>query len=207
MARLGFPRRRRPRLPDHGPHERDAVGRRGAADPARDPDRHDADGCPVHPRRAVDRPPPARQREAHRDAHATPRPRQHRARRRARRGDDPDRRLGRRHRPRGGGARRRDHLERHTRGAARRAALDHRRVPARRARGPDPEAPAQGQRQEARVSRGAREHNLRDIDSQDPARDVRVGDRGQRQRQEHARDRGPLPRAGARAQRVARARR
>ena len=39
--------------------------------------------------------------------------------------------------------------ERHARGAARRAALDHRRVPARRARGADPGAAAQGQRQEA----------------------------------------------------------
>ena len=165
----GFPRRRRSRLPDHGPHERDAVGRRGAADPPGDPDRHDADGRPVHPRRAVDRPPPARQREAHRDADTAARPRQHRARRRARRGDDPDRGLGRRHRPRGGGARRRDRRERHARGAARRAAIDHRRVPARRARGPDPEAPAQGQRQEAGSSRGAREHNLRDIDLKIPS--------------------------------------
>ena len=62
------PRRRRSRLPDPRSDERDAVGRRGAADPPGDPDRHDADGRPVHPRRAVDRPPPARQREAHRDA-------------------------------------------------------------------------------------------------------------------------------------------
>ena len=111
------------------------VGRRGAADPARDPDRDDADGRPVHPRRAVDRPPPARQREAHRDADPAARPRQHRPRRRARRGDDPDRRLGHRHRARGGGARRRDHRERAAGGGARRAALDHRRVPARRAAG------------------------------------------------------------------------
>ena len=78
-----------------------AVRRRGPADPARDPDRDDADGRPLHPRRAVDRAPPARQREADRDADAAPGPRQHRARRRARRGDDPDGRLGRRHRARG----------------------------------------------------------------------------------------------------------
>ena len=58
-----------------------------------------------------------------------------RPRRRARRGDDPDRRLGHRHRARGGGARRRDHRQRAARGRPRRAALDHRRVPARRARG------------------------------------------------------------------------
>ena len=40
----------------------DAVGRRGPADPPRDPDRDDADGRPLHPRRAVDRAAPARQR-------------------------------------------------------------------------------------------------------------------------------------------------
>ena len=61
-ARL--PRRRRARLPDPRPDERDAVGRRGPADPPRDPDRDDADGRPVHPRRAVDRAPPARQRRS-----------------------------------------------------------------------------------------------------------------------------------------------
>ena len=89
------PRRRRAGLPDARPDERHAVGRRGPADPARDADRDDADGRPVHPRRAVDRAPPARQREAHRDAHPAARPRQHGPRRRARRGDDPDGRLGR----------------------------------------------------------------------------------------------------------------
>ena len=126
------PRRRRARLPHRRPGERQPVGRRGAADPARDPDRDDADGRAVHPRRAVDRPPPAGQRQADRHADPAARPRQHRARRRARRGDDPDRGLGHRHRARGGGARRRDHRERLARGDARGAALDHRRVPARR---------------------------------------------------------------------------
>ena len=53
----------------------DALGRRGAADPAGDPDRDDADGRPVHPRRAVDRAAPARQRQAHRDADPAARPR------------------------------------------------------------------------------------------------------------------------------------
>ena len=69
-ARL--PGRRRARLPDPRPDERDPVRWRGPADPPRDPDRDDAHGRPVHPRRAVDRAPPARQREAHRDAHAAP---------------------------------------------------------------------------------------------------------------------------------------
>ena len=106
------PRRRRARLPDPRPDERDAVRWGGAADPPGDPDRDDADGRPVHPRRAIDRAPPARQREADRDADPPARPRQHGPRRRARRGDHPDRRLGRRHRTRGGGARRRDHRQR-----------------------------------------------------------------------------------------------
>ena len=55
------------------------------------------------------------------------------------------------------------------------------------------------------VVRGAREHNLRDIDVRVPARDVHRGDRRVGQRQEHARDRGPLPGARPRAQRLARA--
>ena len=146
------PGRRRARLPDPRPDERDAVRRRGAADPPRDPDRDDPDGRAVHPRRAVDRAPPARQRQAHRDADPAARPRQHGARRRARRGDHPDRRLGRRHRARGGGARRRDHRQRPARGGPRRAALDHRGVPARRARGPDPDRAPEGQRQGASSS-------------------------------------------------------
>ena len=44
----------------------DALGRRGAADPPGDADRLAARRRPLHPRRAVDRPPPARQRPADR---------------------------------------------------------------------------------------------------------------------------------------------
>ena len=89
---------------------------------------------------------------------------QHAPRRGARRGDDPDGRLGRRHRARGRGARRRDHRLRTARGDPRRAALHHRRLPPRRARGADP-----GHRRRAGsgneiVVRGARQHNLRGID-------------------------------------------
>ena len=51
----------------------------------------------LHPRRAVDRAPSARQRQADRHARAPARPRQHRARGRARRADDAERRLARRH--------------------------------------------------------------------------------------------------------------
>ena len=136
------PGRRRAGLPDPRPDERDPVRRRGPADPPGHPDRDDPDGRPVHPRRAVDRSPPARQRQADRDADPAARPGQYRPRRRARRGDHPDRRLGRRHRARGRRARWRDHRQRAARGGPRRATLDDRRVPARRAGGADPDRPA-----------------------------------------------------------------
>jgi excinuclease ABC subunit A len=65
-----LPRERRHRLPLDGPRGGDAVGRRGAADPARDADRLGARRRALRPRRAVDRAAPARQREARRDARA-----------------------------------------------------------------------------------------------------------------------------------------
>ena len=99
--RLRVPRERRRRLPVDGPRGGDAVGRRGAADPARDADRLRRCRRALHPRRAVDRPAPARQREADRDAAAAARPRQHRARGRARRGHDARRRPPDRHGARG----------------------------------------------------------------------------------------------------------
>ena len=66
--------------------------RRGAADPAGDPDRLVAGRRALHPRRALDRPAPARQRAPDRDARAAARPRQHGDRGRARRGHDARRR-------------------------------------------------------------------------------------------------------------------
>ena len=93
------PGQRRRRLPVDGARVGDAVGRRGAADPARDADRLVAGRRALHPRRAVDRPAPARQRAADRDAGAAARPRQHRARGRARRGHDARGRLPGRHGP------------------------------------------------------------------------------------------------------------
>ena len=71
-------------LPDPGARGRDAVRRRGAADPARDPDRVQPGGRPLHPGRALDRPAPARQPQAAGHAEAAARPRQHRDRRGAR---------------------------------------------------------------------------------------------------------------------------
>ena len=91
------PRQRRRRLPPARPSGGDALRRRGPAPAARDADRVAARRRPLHPRRAVDRPPPARQLEADRDARAAARPRQHRARRRARRADDALGRPPRRH--------------------------------------------------------------------------------------------------------------
>ena len=93
------PARRRPRLPLPRPALGLAVRRRGAADPARDPDRCRAGRRALRARRAEHRAPPARQPAADRDAGPAQGPRQHADRGRARRGDDPHRRLGGRHRP------------------------------------------------------------------------------------------------------------
>ena len=62
--RLRFLDERRHRLPLAGPRGGDAVGRRGAADPPRDADRLGARRRALRPRRALDRPAPARQRAA-----------------------------------------------------------------------------------------------------------------------------------------------
>ena len=78
-----------------------AVGRRGAADPPGDPDRLQPGRGDVRARRALDRPAPARQREADRDPRPPARPRQHGDRGRARRGDDDGRRPPGRPRPGG----------------------------------------------------------------------------------------------------------
>ena len=74
------------RLPVAGARRLHAVGRRGAADPAGHADRLEPGGRAVHPRRAVDRPPPARQRAADLHPRAPARPRQHGDRGGARRG-------------------------------------------------------------------------------------------------------------------------
>ena len=154
-ARL--PRGRRARLPDPRPRVRHAVRRRGAADPAGHADRLVADGRALHPRRAIDRPPPARQRPAHRDARPAARPRQHAPRRRARRGDDPLGRLGDRHRSGGGRARRSADPLRAAGRAARESSVDHGGVPARGQGGAGAEAAAERQGRGDRRARGARE--------------------------------------------------
>ena len=74
-----LPARRRARLHHHRPRRGDAVRRRGAAHPARDADRQQADGRALHPRRAVDRAAPARQPQADPHADRAARHRQHAA--------------------------------------------------------------------------------------------------------------------------------
>ena len=123
------PRRRRRGLSEPRPGGADAVRRRGAAAAARDADRVAAGRRALHPRRAVDRPPSARQRPADRHARAAPRPRQHRARRRARRADDALGRLARRHGAGRGRARGRGGRRGHRRGGDGQPALGHRRLP------------------------------------------------------------------------------
>ncbi len=76
--------RRRARISDHRARCQHAFRWRVAADPPRDTDRIEADGRPVHPRRAVDRAAPARQPAADQHAAEAARPRQHADRRRAR---------------------------------------------------------------------------------------------------------------------------
>ena len=100
LRAAAVPGERRHRLPVDGSGGLDAFRRRGAADSPRDADRLLARGCPVHPRRALDRPAPARQFEADRDARAPARSRQHGDRGRARRADDA--RIGPSRRPRAG---------------------------------------------------------------------------------------------------------
>ncbi len=127
----GLPARRRPGLPVAGPPRRVAVRRRGAADPARDPDRQRAGRRAVRPRRAEHRPAPARQPAAHRHPRAAARHGQHPHRRRARRGHRARGRLGGRHRPRRRRARRPGGRQRHGRGPAGQRGLAHRAVPLR----------------------------------------------------------------------------
>ncbi len=113
-------------------------------------------GRALHPRRAVDRPAPARQRASARGADPLARPRQQRDRRRARRGDHPRRRPRDRHGPTRRRARRAHRRGRHARGHRGQHPLDHRRLPlgAQGHRGATP-APPVGQPQLDRQARHA----------------------------------------------------
>ena len=188
-----LPRLGRDRLPLARAHGDHALGRRGAADPARDPDRLEPGRRPLHPRRALDRPAPARQREADRDARAPARPRQHRDRGRARRGHDPRRRPRRRPRSRRRRARGRGGRRGHAEG-------DRGASPARSPASSSPasaQIPVPEERREPRgelVVRGARQHNLKGVDVELPARRLHRGHRRLGLGQVDARQRDPLPR-------------
>ena len=187
-----LPRQRRRRLPVARPRRGDAVGRRGAAHPARDPDRLEPRRRPLHPRRAVDRPAPARQRAADRHARAAARPRQHGDRGRARRGHDARRRPPRRPRAGRRRARRPDRRRR-----ARPSEVDG----GRRTRSPAStcRASARSRCREAPARRpatieieGAAQHNLKEIDVEVPARRVLLRHRRLGLGQVDARQRDPL---------------
>ncbi len=128
------PPRRRPRLPHPRPARPVPLRRREPAHPPRLADGLGAHRRHLHPRRAVHRPAPARQRQAPRDAEAAARRRQLGHRRRARRGDDGGGRLARGLRPRRRRPRRRGRLPGHARGGEGGPRLPHRRVPLRPAR-------------------------------------------------------------------------
>ncbi len=142
----GLPPRRGPRLPvavtRHVGH---AVGRRGPAHPAGQPDRLRPGRRALRARRAVDRPPPARQPSADRDADPPARPGQHRDRRRARRGHHRGGRPRGRHRPGRGGARRLHRPLRHLQAAAQEQGVAHRAVPVGQAVDPGARAAARAQ--------------------------------------------------------------
>ncbi len=103
------PRRRRARLPEPRPRDADAFGRRIPADSPGQPDRQRPDRRPLRPRRADDRPPPARQYPAAQRPPPAPRPGQYPGPGRARPRGDRGRRPPRRLRPRVGRLRRRGH--------------------------------------------------------------------------------------------------
>ena len=187
-----LPRQRRDRVSVARARRHDALGRRGAAHPARDADRLEPGRGPLHPRRALDRPPPARQREADRDPRAAARPRQHGDRRRARRGHDPRRRPRRGPRAGRGRARRTGGLRGHAEADRGRLALAHGPVPVGQALYPGAGAAPRRERRDDRKG-GApaqpQEHRRRV-----PARRVHLRHRGLGVGQVHARQRDPLPR-------------
>ena len=128
--------------------------------------------------RAEHRAAPAGQPPADRDPGPAEEPGQHADRGGARRGHHPHRRLGRRHRPGRGRARRPHRPQRIAQGPAEEPGVDHRGVPVRpagRSRCPACAGPQTPGRELA--VHGAREHNLRNLDRELPARPVHRGHR------------------------------
>ena len=149
------------------------VRRRGAAHPAGHPDRLGPGRRALRPRRAVDRPAPARQPPADRDPHPAARSGQHPDRGRARRGHHPPTPTGwstsaRRAGEHGGQV---VHSGHRPRTCCRTTDSHHRRLPVgpasdRRAR----RSAARSTGASSSPSSAPREHNLRDIDVAFPAR-------------------------------------
>ncbi len=123
-----IPQERGPRISHARPHRADALRRRDAAHPPGRADRLRPGRRALHPRRAVDRPAPPRQRPAAGNARPAPRPGQHGGRRRARRRHDAGGRSHRRFRPRPGRSRRARRRRRTGRRGHRRAEERHRAV-------------------------------------------------------------------------------
>jgi excinuclease ABC subunit A len=149
--------RGRARVPDARSIRGHAVGRRGAAHPAREPDRLCARGRAVRARRAQHRPAPARQPEAARHAQTPARPGQHGARGRARRGDDPGGRSRDRHGPGRGHPRRRDRRGGVSQGRHVLERVAHGQVPQPQRDDRDPRRAARRKRQEPLVARRHRQ--------------------------------------------------
>ena len=189
----GLPARRRPRLPHPGPLGGHAGRRRGPAHPAGLPDRQRPGRRALRARRAVDRPAPARQPPAHRDARAAARPRQHRARRRARRGDHQGGRPRRRHRARvpASTAATSSTPARSRACCKSRKSITGQYLSGKRKSIPVPAAAAQAGAPTALVVRGAREHNLQGHRRRVPARLLRRGHRRVGLGQVDARQRHP----------------
>ena len=152
-----IPGRCRPRISHARALFRHAFRRREPEDPARLADRLRPHRRPLRPRRALDRPAPARQCAAPGDAETAARPRQHRDRGRARRGRDPLRRLRGRCRPRRRRAWRRDRRTGHARRRDGQSALAHRPISHRRARDRGARAAAAQRAARAAARRRARQ--------------------------------------------------
>src|SRR6266852_1589309 len=203
-----LPQQRRPRLSLARSRRGHALGRRGAAHPARQPDRLGTHRRHVRARRALDRAAPARQRAPPRHAQAPARPRQHRHRGGARRRGDQLGRSRARHGPGSGRARRPGGRGGPARADPQEPRLSHRpislgRARDRRAEDPPPLRQGAGPQAEGRAREQSQEHR-----SRAPGGAVRVRERRLRLGQIDAHQRHALSRRRARALRLgARARR
>ena len=151
---------------------------------------------PLHPRRAVDRPPPAGQPTPPGHAPPAPRPRQHRPGRRARRGDDPGGRPRDRPRSRRRGAGRLRRRHRHPRGDHGGPEVADGALPVARALDPGPGRAPRRHRQGPDDPRGPRAQPEEHAGSH-PAGDVHLRHGRVRLREMHPGQRHPLPGAGS----------